>query len=155
MVIETRRSILSVNRQDDLRELISFLENEVRPHAEEKSQECLLSISQAIKILENFGQENSDQENFENQEGVILRSRVEDELGYNAVQLKVSDKEVEIAHIIKFLSVNGQNKRRNRLFYLDSQGHCENHIGTWNGIGDVIADMKNFFSFNDWKLSVG
>jgi hypothetical protein len=141
---------LSLNQENDIEELIRFLREEVRIHAEEKYPECLSGVDKAIDILEVFGQGN-----IENKEEIILRSRIEDDLGYNGVQLKLTDKEIEIAHIVKYLCTKGQNKTRNRLFYLDCQGNCENYVGSWNGIGEVLADLKNFLKSNEWKLSIG
>lgn len=141
---------LSFNQENDIEELIHFLKEEVRLHAEEKYPECLLGIDRAIDILEGFGQGDSKSE-----EEIILRSRIEDDLGYNGVQLKLTDKEIEIAHIVKFLCATGPSKTRKRLFYLDCQGNCENYMGSWNGIGEVLADVKNFLKSNDWKISMG
>lgn len=146
----TVENMLSVSRKRDLEELIDFLKNQVLVHAEVKSQECVVCIDQAIDILEKFGQGDS-----KDGRGVILISRLEDELGYNSFQLKVSNQEIEIAHIIQFLCPNGQEKKRDRLFYLDSQGYCENFIGAWNGIGQVLIEMNSFLQANNWKLSTG
>lgn len=147
---EIKENNLSVNRQEDLENLLRFLKEEVRVRAEENSEESILCIDEAIDILSKFGKGY-----LSDSQGIILRSMIEDALGYNAVQLKISHKEVEIAHIIKYLCASGQKKTKKRLYYLDCNGHCENYMGSWNGVEEVIMDIKNFFNSNNWKFSSG
>jgi hypothetical protein len=140
---------LPPSRQEDLKGLIRFIEKEWVPNAQPLGQEDVAQLEKALGLLKKIG----NGETFSEEE-IFIRCRNQDSLGYNALQIKINDQELEIAQIFKFLSENGLQKKRDRLYYLSGEGHCENYLGVWNGIWDILSDMRRFLESNNWKLSV-
>ena len=110
----------------------------------------MAEIDKAVDILNKLVKGEVFPEN----EEILIRCKNQDGLGYNAMQVKVNSQEVEIAQIFKFCSENGVEKNRDRLYYLNREGHYENYLGVWNGIWDILSDMRHFLSSNNWKMSI-
>jgi len=141
---------LPTSRLEDLKGLICFIEKEWAVKAASIEGTDLAQIDKAVEILKKLVRG----ETFSEEKEILIRCKNQDALGYNAMQVKVNSQEVEIAQIFKFMSENGIEKKRDRLYYLHRDGHYENYLGVWNGIWDVLSDMRQFLSSNNWKISI-
>lgn len=141
---------LPTSRLEDLKGLVWFLEKEWAAKTNPTEGTDLAKMDQAIEILKQLVRG----ETFSEEKEILIRCKNQDALGYNAMQVKVNSQEVEIAQIFKFMSEKGIEKKRDRLYYLHRDGHYENYLGVWNGIWDVLSDMRQFLSSNNWKMSI-